>query len=73
VGEDCDSADLGGATCADFAGLGGGTLACSDVCALRTNGCALAACGDGILSIGEGCDDGNVANADGCSATCTVE
>ncbi|MBA3391841.1 MAG: tandem-95 repeat protein [Deltaproteobacteria bacterium] len=35
----------------------------------------LAPCGDNVLqtSEGEACDDGNTANGDGCSATCTVE
>jgi cysteine-rich repeat protein len=30
-------------------------------------------CGNGALEAGEGCDDGNIANLDGCSATCAVE
>ena len=30
-------------------------------------------CGDGIVSPGEACDDGNTLNGDGCSATCQVE
>ncbi len=30
-------------------------------------------CGDGIVDAGEECDDGNLANGDGCSATCEVE
>ena len=30
-------------------------------------------CGDGILFPGEGCDDGNNTNGDGCSSMCTVE
>lgn len=30
-------------------------------------------CGDGVLSVREDCDDGNVANGDGCSATCGIE
>jgi len=30
-------------------------------------------CGNGKLDPGEACDDGNAANADGCSSTCTVE
>jgi cysteine-rich repeat protein len=35
---------------------------------------ALAAtCGDGILDAGEECDDGNLADHDGCSAACTFE
>jgi len=30
-------------------------------------------CGNGVLEDGEGCDDGNVVNHDGCSAVCQVE
>jgi uncharacterized protein (TIGR03382 family) len=30
-------------------------------------------CGDGVIQAGEACDDGNLAAADGCSQTCTVE
>jgi cysteine-rich repeat protein len=36
-------------------------------------GCVVPACGDGILDPGEGCDDGDTANGDGCSAVCAVE
>eukprot|EP00435_Cladocopium_sp_Y103_P068641 s1255_g31.t3 len=30
-------------------------------------------CGDGLLVVGEGCDDGNKDSGDGCSASCQVE
>jgi cysteine-rich repeat protein len=30
-------------------------------------------CGDGLVGIGEECDDGNVASGDGCSGSCRVE
>ena len=30
-------------------------------------------CGDGSIDAGEACDDGNLANGDGCSVSCTVE
>ncbi len=30
-------------------------------------------CGNGIEETGEQCDDGNTANGDGCSSTCTIE
>src|SRR5215210_35264 len=30
-------------------------------------------CGDGVLDVGEQCDDGNLVNGDGCSKTCEVE
>ena len=32
-----------------------------------------AACGDGVLDVGEECDDGNTVDGDGCSANCTIE
>lgn len=32
-----------------------------------------AVCGNGTVETGEECDDGNTANGDGCSATCTEE
>jgi cysteine-rich repeat protein len=32
-----------------------------------------AVCGDGIVSAGEACDDGNTVSGDGCSATCQNE
>ncbi len=32
-----------------------------------------ARCGDGVVNIGEGCDDANVMNGDGCSSMCSVE
>ncbi len=31
------------------------------------------ACGDGVVQLGEECDDGSVASCDGCSAACRVE
>lgn len=30
-------------------------------------------CGNGVAETGEGCDDGNTTNGDGCSATCAIE
>src|SRR5260221_13656399 len=30
-------------------------------------------CGDGIVDLGETCDDGNIVPGDGCSSTCQVE
>jgi len=40
-----------------------------------TMGCSLIepVCGDGFMSLIEGCDDGNLVEKDGCSSTCTVE
>jgi cysteine-rich repeat protein len=34
---------------------------------------AAAECGNALLNVGEGCDDGNSVGGDGCSATCEVE
>jgi|ERR1051326_364590 cysteine-rich repeat protein len=30
-------------------------------------------CGNGIVEPGEQCDDGNIADGDGCSSICTIE
>lgn len=30
-------------------------------------------CGNNVLEVGEGCDDGNIVNGDGCSASCAIE
>ena len=30
-------------------------------------------CGNGVVEAGEGCDDGNTTDGDGCSANCTLE
>ena len=34
---------------------------------------AFAACGDGVLDLGEQCDDGNLIDGDCCSSTCQLE
>lgn len=39
------------------------------VCSPSTGTC----CGNGLLDSGEECDDGNLVNGDGCTATCAVE
>ncbi len=35
--------------------------------------CTIAGCGNGRLEAGEGCDDHNTTNGDGCDATCKIE
>jgi cysteine-rich repeat protein len=42
-------------------------------CAQRQAVCIFDGCGDGVLAAGEVCDDGNVLDADGCSADCTSD
>lgn len=54
--EDCEGADLGGATCADL-GYYQGTLACGSNCRFDETGCA-ERCGDGEVNGAELCDGG---------------
>jgi cysteine-rich repeat protein len=35
--------------------------------------CAVPICGDAVLNAGEECDDGNLANDDGCDSNCDIE
>lgn len=55
-GEECDGADFGGASCADF-GCSGGTLSCAADCTLDSSGCTpCAVCdNDGVCESGEDC------------------
>jgi len=52
---------------------GGWTI--DDFCVVAFDGDAVAnpECGNGEIELGEECDDGNVADGDGCSATCLDE
>jgi hypothetical protein len=52
-GEECDGANLNGATCTSL-GFQTGTLACSGTCSFNTSGCST--CGDGLITGGELCD-----------------
>lgn len=56
-GEECDTGDNNSDTTSDHC---------------RTS-CKLPSCGDGIEDVQEMCDDGNLANGDGCSASCSIE
>lgn len=70
TGETCDGG-VGARTCIDE-GFGAGVLTCGEGCAVDTSGCQVASiCGDGLLAPDEICDDGNVADGDGCSSLCT--
>jgi hypothetical protein len=54
--EQCDGADLRGATCASL-GLGSGPLACTANCTYDTSGCVQQpVCGNGVKESGELCD-----------------
>ena len=72
-GDACDATPLG--VCGD--GLVLGTETCDDggESATCDTDCTAVACGDGTLNAtaGEGCDDGNTTDGDGCSSTCAIE
>jgi cysteine-rich repeat protein len=72
AGEECDGTDFGpdGSTC-DGPGETGGPLICTAECRFNRSLCRR--CGNGRVEPGEGCDDGNLVDGDGCSATCTDE
>jgi cysteine-rich repeat protein len=73
LGESCEDGVAITADCADF-GFVDGPLAClTDLCEVDTSECALPVCGDGDREGGEGCDDHNQLDYDGCSANCFIE
>ena len=61
-GEDCDGAELGGASCTSL-GFTGGTLACNPDCTFDTSRCAADVCGDGLVGPTEQCDPGGIGGA----------
>lgn len=81
-GEQCDGADLQGATC-QSRGFLGGTLACSPTCSFDTSGCqAPLTCGNNVREAAEACDGpdlgtatcqslGFVGGSLACQANCT--
>ncbi|MBX7081990.1 MAG: hypothetical protein K1X88_22480 [Nannocystaceae bacterium] len=82
AGEDCDGADLGGATCMSE-GFDGGRLGCAGDCTLDTTGCNVN-CGNGTIEDPEECDGANLngldctsqgfdAGALACSRGCTLD
>lgn len=52
--EECDGADLGGATCVSR-GFGSGSLSCSPACEYDTSSCIAYSCGDGSCNGSETC------------------
>jgi hypothetical protein len=82
-GEDCDGADLGGATC-DSETDRGGPLACTAACTFDLTGCTLASCGNGVAEDGETCDGDDLGGATcdsvgfsggqlGCAGDCALD
>ncbi len=61
LGEQCDTDDLGGASCESL-GHGGGALPCSDQCTFDESGCT-DDCGNGVVDAGEDCDGSNLGGA----------
>jgi cysteine-rich repeat protein len=58
----------------DSTASGGAVLACATSCTDSGHNFRWTfACGDGVVSVGESCDDGGTTAGDGCSATCTAE
>ncbi len=57
LGEACDGANLGAATCVSL-GFEGGTLSCTAACSFDTSACqgTLPSCGNGVIDTGEECD-----------------
>lgn len=58
-GEECDGAELGGASCQSL-GHTEGTLGCTALCYFDEQQCSSPSCGDGVLDQGEACDCGGV-------------
>lgn len=71
-GEECDGADLAGASCVDYGYVNPGGVVCLDGCVLEYGFCQ-PECGNGTLEPDETCDDGNLVDGDGCSSTCLPE
>ncbi len=79
--EECDGADLGGASCASL-GYDGGSLVCTAACMLDRQGCY--ACGNGLRESGEQCDGADLGGATcaarqcaggvpSCTTACTLD
>jgi cysteine-rich repeat protein len=68
--EQCDTTELSGASCVSR-GFDGGSLTCS-ACTFNTSACTNApvTCGNGVVNVGETCDDGNNNQNDSCTNLC---
>ena len=63
-GEACERFDVSNNGCSQ---------SCTVECGFTCDPVCESECGDGILAIGEACDDENTADNDGCSSTCSIE
>ncbi|MFH2010802.1 MAG: DUF4215 domain-containing protein [bacterium] len=74
TGEQCDGNELGSGSCLAL-GFETGILTCDSYCQFDTQHCENIErdCGNGLLDGGEGCDDANLENNDGCDFNCNVE
>ena len=71
--EECDGANLAGASCVSR-GFDDGTLRChAATCQYDETACTNVRCGDRVIDASEECDDGNALSHDGCSASCQVD
>lgn len=81
--EECDGAELGGASCTSL-GYESGALSCTDGCIFDKSMCVEAACGNGVIDAGEECDgpelggrtctgEGFVSGTLGCTPDCTLD
>ncbi len=72
--EECDGPILLGQTC-QSRGFATGTLTCAPDCTIDESGCGVVtpACGNGVVSADEDCDDGNLIAGDGCDEACQTE
>ncbi len=65
TGEDCDGADLGGATCTSVGNYVGGTLSCTTACGFDVSQCEVDPnCGNGAIDANEVCDGTNLDGMD---------
>jgi len=73
LGEECEGANLNGATCEALGHKGGGELACGADCKFDQMACIDTWCGDGIKNGSEECDAGDgLGEHQACNANCTI-
>ena len=74
-GDGCSSRCLAevGSACGAAPGLTGDAACTSGTCDDDNNLCVFVFCGNGVVDLGEACDDGNRQNGDGCNEACLVE